>query len=581
MYNAVYNLLNNEIVKGVVQEDGIYYLPLNLASRLEFAKVFVKSFCNDLDPGADDYVEKCLARFNYNGTIYEPLDLADITDEEVKKCALVAYNLGAFGEPLATPYVNWGGSILRIEVARFLARAFDLKWMPDAWDYLKPYEDMLDLSLDDQVAIELVNYYGYLRGEAKDNKYYFYPLRGITRGELAIVADRILKAPKFVYQTQELKPTVKTQYPVLEVDTDGKVKLVFDGGSTTGGQFGLSDFAAATVKIFLDGELVKQGLLNEKLSASLAYLTENSVLDVVMEKDNMKAVGEFALYSLFPDTDGDGIADLDDIRPDDKMIYYADEDNDGLDDLEELFAGLSTETSDTDGDGISDKQEYAETGRDTDNDGIIDALDTDSDNDGVSDAQEITEGTDPYDSSSVQTVKVNLEIEKGWNLLGMGIEPLAGELDDMVSEHKDTIISMWKWTGTTWAVTLPGMSSEDVSAYIQSKGFERLQELHAGEGFWLNAKEGFWQEIEGKKAATTEPALKTGWNLVAPLADNPIHAATWCAGKDIVSLWKWENNTWSVYLPEKDDGGKEYAASKGFELLGDVQPGEGFWVNKK
>ena len=47
----------------------------------------------------------------------------------------------------------------------------------------------------------------------------------------------------------------------------------------------------------------------------------------------------------------------------------------------------------------------------------------------------------------------------------------------------------------------------------------------------------------------------------------------------IASVWKWENNNWAVYLPGEDDGGASYAESKGFELIEEINPREGFWVN--
>lgn len=35
----------------------------------------------------------------------------------------------------------------------------------------------------------------------------------------------------------------------------------------------------------------------------------------------------------------------------------------------------------------------------------------------------------------------------------------------------------------------------------------------------------------------------------------------------------------AVYLPGQDDGGTEYAQSKGFSVLENINPGEGFWIN--
>ena len=48
---------------------------------------------------------------------------------------------------------------------------------------------------------------------------------------------------------------------------------------------------------------------------------------------------------------------------------------------------------------------------------------------------------------------------------------------------------------------------------------------------------------------------------------------------NIASVWKWDNGNWAVYLPGEDDRGAAYAGSKGFTLLGDINPDEGFWGN--
>ncbi len=80
------------------------------------------------------------------------------------------------------------------------------------------------------------------------------------------------------------------------------------------------------------------------------------------------------------DADGDGKGDACD----------SDDDNDGLADYVEPGVGLNPTNPDTDADTISDGDEVGDISSptDTDNDGIIDALDDDSDGDGISDADE-------------------------------------------------------------------------------------------------------------------------------------------------------------------------------------------------
>ena len=86
-----------------------------------------------------------------------------------------------------------------------------------------------------------------------------------------------------------------------------------------------------------------------------------------------------------------GIANKDACRPDDTSSL-CDVDRDGVPDGFERQNGTSSSSNDSDGDGIPDSEEFGAdpaNPRDSDNDGIIDALDTDSDNDGLSDTQEL------------------------------------------------------------------------------------------------------------------------------------------------------------------------------------------------
>ena len=96
------------------------------------------------------------------------------------------------------------------------------------------------------------------------------------------------------------------------------------------------------------------------------------------------------------DDDGDGVDDITESNqgsdPHDKMDLggLADSDQDGLSDLVEVMLGTNPSLADSDADGIPDGQENtkATANLDTDNDGKINALDSDDDGDGKSTSSE-------------------------------------------------------------------------------------------------------------------------------------------------------------------------------------------------
>lgn len=110
-----------------------------------------------------------------------------------------------------------------------------------------------------------------------------------------------------------------------------------------------------------------------------------------------------------PDSDGDGVANQDDL----------DDDNDGI--LDTLEGGV-----DNDGDGIPDNNSY-----DTDHDGIPDVLDLDSDNDGILDNLEARLDRDAVKALDlVPNGAIDIGVQVGGNGIADPIEtwPESGEL---------------------------------------------------------------------------------------------------------------------------------------------------------
>ncbi|RLB89871.1 MAG: hypothetical protein DRH26_10720, partial [Deltaproteobacteria bacterium] len=174
----------------------------------------------------------------------------------------------------------------------------------------------------------------------------------------------------------------------------------------------------------------------------------------------------------------------------------------------------------------------------------------------------------------ISSKTVNLSLNKGWNLLSSDI---AFSVTDKLSDDSK-FASVWKWEGGGWAVYLPG--EETQGDYAGSKGFTVLSTISPGAGFWVNSVGSQTLSISGAPA-TGSLTLTSGWNLVGLKSDQGKTVTALISGNqgNIASVWKWKSGGWAVYLPGEDDGGADYADSKGFTVLSNIEPGEGCWVN--
>ena len=118
-----------------------------------------------------------------------------------------------------------------------------------------------------------------------------------------------------------------------------------------------------------------------------------------------------------------------------------DSDGDGLSDEEEAVAGTDINNADSDGDGIPDATEVGATPGsplDTDNDGIIDALDVDSDNDGIPDILEGNadadgDGTPNYLDTDSNNDGIDDSVDSGVT----GIDTDGDGIDDIYDADAD------------------------------------------------------------------------------------------------------------------------------------------------
>lgn len=110
-------------------------------------------------------------------------------------------------------------------------------------------------------------------------------------------------------------------------------------------------------------------------------------------------------------------------------------------------------------------------------------------------------------------------------------------------------------------------------------------------GPWGNGKMGPGPGGNASGVLPTEPAISfaPGWNLVGNGVNMPIDVvAAYNDTTKFATVWKWVASgssegvtypTWAFYAPGESDGGQAFAASKGYEHLTTITPGEGFWVN--
>jgi hypothetical protein len=80
-------------------------------------------------------------------------------------------------------------------------------------------------------------------------------------------------------------------------------------------------------------------------------------------------------------------------------------------------------------------------------------------------------------------------------------------------------------------------------------------------------------------------ALTLGWNLLGNSLNQAMPVASVYADPAVItSVWKWDTTTagWQFYTPQMTAPNLQtYAASKGYDVLSVINPGEGYWVKAK
>ena len=175
---------------------------------------------------------------------------------------------------------------------------------------------------------------------------------------------------------------------------------------------------------------------------------------------------------------------------------------------------------------------------------------------------------------------VDVTFYQGWNLSNFPLDvDISGfTLLDIVNELD--YVSVWTWKNNTWQVLF---KNPVLQQYAEKLGFSAIDSLSPGQPFWIYMKNTeAYMFSAAESSAGSELTFKTGWNLVGlrEIQTKPI--------KDIVpanatSAWKWvktgpDRGKWAIWLLDNATL-QEYAAAKGFEVLENVGPYDGVWVN--
>ncbi len=194
-----------------------------------------------------------------------------------------------------------------------------------------------------------------------------------------------------------------------------------------------------------------------------------------------------------------------------------------------------------------------------------------------------------------------ISLRVGWNLVGNG-DPVAIVVATPLFDPAK-ITTVWKWNkqDSKWAFYTPLMTSENLTAYAQSKGYDVLTSIASKEGFWVNASVATvltdplaLPPAPGTAAVIlAESDLIRGWNLVAS-ADNKnpsqlntgLNSSLNTADKGIVTAWAWDAGSlnWKFYAPALEaEGGSvlaNYISGKGYLAFSTAPSAtDGFWMN--
>lgn len=192
--------------------------------------------------------------------------------------------------------------------------------------------------------------------------------------------------------------------------------------------------------------------------------------------------------------------------------------------------------------------------------------------------------------SKVEIVRNAVTLAPGWNLVGNGTAGTLGLATAFPDPAR--ITSVWKWDAGQglWAFHAPSLAAAGtLDSYAASKGYQVLNQVMPGEGFWVNAKEATAFELPaGATVMAASLSTSPGWNLVsAGDRRTPREIGAMFSSK-LTSLWAWDTQKsgWYFHAPSLDAAGtlSDYIATKGYLDFAAGAPlgmGKGFWINRQ
>jgi hypothetical protein len=152
-------------------------------------------------------------------------------------------------------------------------------------------------------------------------------------------------------------------------------------------------------------------------------------------------------------------------------------------------------------------------------------------------------------------VSVEVELNKGWNLMSLPIIPQNSAIGTVLADITDDVISVWYYDPALgWRSYVPG-------------GPSNLAKIEDGKAYWINMNEAATLTVVG--VAIVLPGqmppsygVVAGWNMVGfkSLANN-MTADAYLGGTDWVRVYKFENGAWTSLVKT--------------DLM---EPGLGYWV---